>query len=403
MIKKLAALAATAALLLTVLSPVPVCAESGLEVKDSYAQAGFPYQLEFIIEAAGSVDITNIRLHYQLEKDSFAKITSEVKLDSMPDSSINASWTMDMTKTGGLPCGAVIKYWWTLEDAAGNTAETQVYEVRFDDERYQWKSLSKGNIDIYWYRGDEGFANEIMQAAQQGLLRLETDTGAFLEKPVRIYVYASSSDLRGAMIFPQEWTGGVAYVDYGVVAIGIEPGNLDWGKRAVIHELAHLVTHQMTYNPYNSIPVWLNEGLSMYAEGEMQASFEIYLRQTVLNDSLISVHSLSSPFSAISQKSYLSYAESLSIVQFLIDGYGHEKMTELLNVFKQGSEYDEALETVYGFDTDGLDALWSDYIEGVYKQPEQASVAPLALLYTAAVAGILAVGLIKSRYAWIKR
>ena len=33
-------------------------------------------------------------------------------------------------------------------------------------------------------------------------------------------------------------------------------------------------------------------------------------------------------------------------------------MFELLNTFKQGSGYDEALLKVYGFDMDGLDALW---------------------------------------------
>jgi hypothetical protein len=33
-------------------------------------------------------------------------------------------------------------------------------------------------------------------------------------------------------------------------------------------------------------------------------------------------------------------------------------MFELLNTFRQGSGYDEALERVYRFDMDGLDTLW---------------------------------------------
>ena len=129
-----------------------------------------------------------------------------------------------------------------------------------------------------------------------------------------------------------------------------------------MHELMHLVTHQVTHNPYNSLPVWLNEGLSVYAEGEMSDTFEYYLAQAVLNDSLISVRSLSSPFSSDSQISYQSYAQSRSLVEYLINSYGQDSMLTLLNTFRQGSTYDNALMQVYGFDMDGLNELWREYI-----------------------------------------
>ncbi|MCJ7769414.1 MAG: peptidase MA family metallohydrolase, partial [Dehalococcoidales bacterium] len=233
--------------------------------------------------------------------------------------------------------------------------------------------LKEGDITIYWYQGNDNFAHQLMAVAQEALIRLAVDTGAYLQRPVKLYIYASTQDLQGAMIFPQEWTGGVAYTTYGVVAIGINTNNLDWGKRTIVHEMTHLVTQQMTYNPYNSLPVWLNEGLSMYAEGEMEPLFENYLEQAVIKDELISVRSLASPFSAAVQLSYLSYAQSMSIVDFLIDNYGQERMLELLNTFKRGSSYDEALMMIYGFNMDGLNDLWQDYITAKYK-PEVAGV-----------------------------
>ena len=48
-------------------------------------------------------------------------------------------------------------------------------------------------------------------------------------------------------------------------------------------------------------------------------------------------------------------------------------MLYLLLIFKQGSSYDEALDIVYGFDMDGLDTLWRDYVTKQY-QPAVASV-----------------------------
>ncbi|MFQ5812743.1 MAG: peptidase MA family metallohydrolase, partial [Anaerolineae bacterium] len=40
--------------------------------------------------------------------------------------------------------------------------------------------------------------------------------------------------------------------------------------------------------------------------------------------------------------------------------YGKEKMSELLEVFKEGSLADDALMQVYGFDQDELDAQWRE-------------------------------------------
>jgi hypothetical protein len=42
----------------------------------------------------------------------------------------------------------------------------------------------------------------------------------------------------------------------------------------MVHELAHLVTYQMTFNPYGDIPTWFSEGISMYAEGALDEDFK---------------------------------------------------------------------------------------------------------------------------------
>jgi response regulator of citrate/malate metabolism len=70
------------------------------------------------------------------------------------------------------------------------------------------------------------------------------------------------------------------------------------------------------------------------------------------------VQTLASPFSAYSDLSYLSYAESYSIVDYLIRTFGKDKMFQLLDTFRQGSTYDGALQKVYGFDTAGLNTTW---------------------------------------------
>jgi hypothetical protein len=277
-------------------------------------------------------------------------------------------------RASSLPPGAKVQYRWRIEDAAGHELKTDWETVRFDDERYSWKSLTEDEITLYWYKGDQSFAQELLDTATDTLEKLTQSTGASLEKSVDIYIYASTSALQDALVYSQDWTGGVAFTEYGILAIGIETGNLAWGKRVTAHELTHLVTYQMTYNPYGDIPNWLNEGLSMYAEGELEMSFQILLNEAISKDSLISVQSLSSAFPSDANEARLSYAQSYSIVELLINEYGQEKMLNLLNVFKQGSTYDDALTTVYGFDTNGLDNAWR---LSLGLEPREASATPV--------------------------
>ena len=397
MIKKTSVLALIFCLLLVILSPGLVQAQSGLAILDSSAQAEFPSKLNFSLSAKSDVNITDIRLRYMVGRASFAQVTSEVYIDFVPSNFVEASWTWDMRKTGGLPPGSSLDYWWTVEDANGDRIETAPIRVQFDDIRYPWHSLTEGKITIYWYHGEKSFAQELMVTAQQALVRLAKDTGAQLEKPAKIYIYADARDLQGAMIYPREWTGGVAFTRYGIIAIGIAPENLHWGKRAIAHELTHLVIHQMTLNPYNELPTWLDEGLAMRTEGPLEPEYVAFLNKAITENRLISVRSLSSPFSAYAGEATLCYAQSYSLVDFLIDNYGQGKMLELLTTFREGSSYDGALEKVYSFDMDGLDNLWRDYVAAPVQPSKEAGVHPALIGSLAMVATGLIVGL-GSRY-----
>ncbi|HEY82863.1 MAG TPA: peptidase MA domain-containing protein [Dehalococcoidia bacterium] len=361
MIKKIGLLALILGLFLVVLGPASVQAEEGLAVRESSVEVDFPLKLTFNLKAQSHADITEIRLHYTVERESFAYVVSEVYLEFEPAPVVEVAWSWDMRKTGGLPPGSRLEYWWTLEDARGDRLETEPARVKVDDDRYSWRSLTEGKVTIHWYQGDESFARELMGVAQEALLRLAKSTGAELARPVNIYIYAGAQDLQGAMIFPQEWTGGVTFTRYSTIAIGIAPDEIDWGRRAMAHELTHLVIHQVVFNPYSDLPTWLDEGIAMYAEGPLEPAFAALLEKAIREGSLISVRSLASPFSALAEQSALAYAQSYSLVKFLIENYGQSQMLELLRTFREGSGYDQALLKVYGFDVDGLDSLWRSY------------------------------------------
>lgn len=354
---KLSLVALALLVLFGLIAPAPVLA-AGPRVLAISAEVTFPTMLSFKIRAQSEVNITDIRLEYRVDRSSFTDATAEGFVSFISSTSVQGGWDWDLRKTGGLPPGTVIHYWWVVTDAADNTVQTQARTVTFDDKRYEWRTLSEDKVVLHWYKGDDTFAGKLMTAAHDALDRMSRDTGASLAQTVNLYIYGSSQDLRGSMIFPQDWTGGVAYSSYNSIAIGINTNQLDWGTSAIAHELTHLLVYQMTANPYNELPTWLNEGLAMYAEGSLDPTYMTLLNGAISQDSLISVRSLVSPFSAYGSLSALAYAESYSLVEFLVDEYGQARMSELLDTFKGGSGYDEAFTKVYGFDMEELDSLW---------------------------------------------
>jgi hypothetical protein len=385
---------------------LPVSAASGITLSSS-VQSAFPNSLTFNVKAQSDANIVQLRIHYTVDHQNAADVTSEGWAVFTPATSVTTQWFWDMRRSS-LPPGAKVNYWWTAIDAAGKTAQTSPATISFDDTRFKWQSITTAPVTIEWYNGNAAFANALMTAAQDGLKRIENDTGANPVGNVVIYIYASASDLQSAQLFAQQWEGGVTFSGYDTIAIGVSTNQLSYGQRAVPHELTHWVVGQITFNNYGAgLPTWLDEGLATYGESTtLNPDYQTALNNAIKNNQLLSVRTLSSPFSADPQTAYISYGESNSIATLMIKTYGKDKMNQLLEVFHQGSTYDAALQQVYGFDQDGLDKVWRQSI-GVTPivtataptTHKEISLALVGILAGLAVVILLVLGLLAKRWS----
>lgn len=359
--KGLLGLTATAVLAVSLIfSSGASVAQGELEITGTAVTSDFPSTITFSLQASSASEIIDIRLHYLVERDSYARVISEIKPSFVPATKASASWTWDLRQSGGMPPGSAVEYWWTVRDADGAVVSSLPATFIFADGRFSWQQTTRGNLTVYWYGRSESGAQILLESALDGLAELENETGAHLRQPVQIYVYADTAAMLGAMMFPQEWTGAATYTDQATIVFGLTD-NWSWNAKTIVHELAHMVSYQLTRGPYGVMPNWLSEGFSMYAEGEP----DIYLTSALvsaLNDgTTLTVRSICVPFSADPGRSYLSYAQSYSLVEYLAGTYGQEKLLSLFTVFARGADYDGALLEVYGFDMDGLYARWLPY------------------------------------------
>jgi Peptidase MA superfamily len=355
-------LALTLSLLLITLTftgPQSVSAAPEAEITNNLPTLNFPDSITFQATFDGNVPITTVVLEYGTNQLTCGTVIAKAFPQFTPGKTVNAEWTWEMKQSGSLPPGATIWWRWRYTDESGQENISEQKSLTWLDSAHAWQTITSGPINLRWYGSDQAFAQDLLNAAMTGIQRLQNDAGLPPpEKAVDLYIYANTTDMQAAILYEPSWTGGMAFPEYNIVIIGIAPSEIDWGRRTIAHELPHVLVGHVTFSCLGDVPTWLNEGLAVYSEGELEPFSAIQLNDAIRNNELLSVRSLSGGFSEVPSQAYLSYSESYSIVKFLIETYGQDKMNSLLITLRDGTTIDEALMKGYGFDVDGLENAW---------------------------------------------
>jgi len=335
----------------------------------------FPNTITFRAKITGDANITSVVLEYGSEQLTCGDVVAKAFPEFTPGKSVDVQWTWDMRQSGSLPPGATIWWQWRYTDENGKETVSDQQTAAWLDSEHNWKTVKKDKLNLHWYSGDQNFAQELLDAAQGGLDFNRTKSGLVAEAPIDLYIFANTNDLKDAILYEPSWTGGQAFPDHDIVILGISQNDLDWGKDAIVHELTHVLVGHLTFSCLGAVPTWLNEGLAVYSEGELDLASQTQLDDAIKSDTLLTVRSLSAGFSEVSDKAYLSYSQSFSIVKFLVETYGQEKMTELLTALRDGATVDDALTQTYGFNIEGLEDEWR---QAIGAPPQTSSAQPTA-------------------------
>ncbi len=343
---------------LSPLTVFPAHAAPIADVTQNKAVLNFPETATFQITISDDVEIKSIVLEYGNDQQTCGEVIAKAFPQFTPGKTVNTEWAWDMRQSGSLPPGAQLWWRWRVTDASGNETVTDTQNVTWLDNIHHWQTVSNGQLNLHFYRIDKAFAQEMLNAGQEGMDRNQKDAGLTTDSPVNIYVYPNYDDLKDAILYEPSWVGGQAYPEENIVILGTSGSDAQWDKDTVIHELTHVLVGHFTFSCLGGVPQWLNEGLAVYSEGPLDSQFQEPLNQAVKENNLLSVRSISGNFSEVSNKADLSYAESYSIVNYLIETYGQSKMTVLLAAFRDGATTDQALMQTYGFNINGLEDQW---------------------------------------------
>ncbi len=328
----------------------------GIEVKSQTAQNRFPDGVQFAVFATSSAEITSIRLRYRILPDG-ATVFGKPQCNT--GTSVNCSLSVGSSAAAFLVPGVDIIYSWQLEDAAGNKLETQEAKYTYQDDRFHWDSFSEGNVTVFFYSGSDQTNRSLLQAARETLDRMGSVLNAKVEFPVKVWIYATANDMRPAILSnrriapnPNNPTtlGEVVYSDTALVSRDSLPLDI------VRHEVTHIITRQATKGNLGDTPAWVDEGTSVYAQKQLLPDELSALDIAIKRNRPLSIFSLSSNTLTQTDTS-LFYAQSWSMVKYLIDTYGPQKYAQFIAAFKDNTT-DGALKKVYGFDQNGFENAW---------------------------------------------
>ena len=336
-------------------------AQAGVELEDVKADVEFGQQITFTATIRASTPIQSASILISDESQGLSRIEPlTVQADGRTE------FRMDTKQTILSPFTNVTwSYQFTLSD--GSTVQSDSFSVRYEDDRFNWKSLESGTLRVSWYGGDENFGQAALNAVQSGLQSTSRLMALDLASPIDVYIYANTDDLRGTLFSGgEQWVAGHANPALGVVMVVVEPGadqSITMEQR-IPHELMHVMMYRSVGVGYNNIPAWLREGTATLAEVFPNADYDRVLANAAAGNRLIPLKDLCASFPADAGTAFLAYAEARSFTNYLHDTYGSTGLLNLAATYADGVDCERGTERAFTVSLSNLEMQWRSSVLG---------------------------------------
>jgi len=335
-------------------APAAWAADNGFVVVQNGAQNDFPNDVVFSLQAQSPDQVAQARLLYRLSDDP---VTYSDLVPVSPAVHVSTRFTLDLQQRY-LPPGVIVHYQWLLDGQSGAKYATPWADVALTDSRFAWQTLTNGPLTLHWYDGDRAFATTVLGDALKSYLQAARTANAQTVPHSDIFLYASDTDLRGALAQgTNEWVGGQTFPQYHVIVLLGPSAQVDQVDRDVSHEVTHLAVDGATAE-LAPLPTWLDEGMAMVAEGETDPSYVSALTDAAKSDQLLSLQSISGNFPEDPNQALVAYAESESLVRYFTRVYGQNRLAQLVDAYRHGQTADQAFTNSAGVSASQFEAAW---------------------------------------------
>lgn len=374
-------------------SPQP---EQSIRVLSVSHRVQFPDEVVLKLESEADSDITQVILYYRFAR---RPVVAYGYPDFTPAPRVTADFRI---KTGGasyVPSGVDIAYYYVIRDAAGHEIQSERFHLEYRDPRYQWREVRVGELVVLYHDRSEDAVRRVAADVYAQVASVKDLLGVEAARPVKAVILNDALESRRTFPLVSEAAtrghifGGFAFGDYDLfVLVGL------W-RDGMVHEMTHLLMGQALDSPLAKVPAWLNEGLAMYFEPGSHGG-DARLEGAARAGRLPPLRSMGSVPGRPADVS-LFYAKARSVVGYMMDAYGKDRMAALLRALGAGARVDQAVHDLYRVTLDDLDRDWKAHLLG--EAPPKEREARVSASTVAIIVGSVATALAAALLLRLKR
>lgn len=266
---------------------------------------------------------------------------------------------------GRLVTGVEFHYQWRFTDTEGTNHFTPWRRVLTIDPNRPWRVESEPDIRVFWYDPEPEFGPRALADSVSAIELVEDTLGLDFKRQLKVVIYPTFDELYEALgIVNESRVKGVWRAGYELIMLQSDPDD-ETLAGVLTHEFAHAVLDQNLRNPWRDLPTWVHEGVATWvqAKADDDLPFDRLLAAAHREGRLRSLRGLQGYLPIDREGASLVYAQSYSMVKYLVNRYGIEDLRSMLQALSEGSTEDEALMAAYGFDVLTLESRWRQYLD----------------------------------------
>lgn len=240
--------------------------------------------------------------------------------------------------------------------------------VQYKD--FDWRYIQSEHFDVYYYTSQNyDLATFTAMSLEASLQQLSEDFGHQIADRIEIIIYDSHNDFSEtnvvALPTSAENIGGATDPFKNRITMPFD-GDYEKFRTVLQHELVHAVINDMFYGGgvqsrlsgnALQIPLWFNEGLAEYSASGYDTETGLYIRDGIVNDYLPPIPRLGG---------FLAYRGGQSVWNFIVEEYGRNKITEIMQTLKSQRNIDATFRRTLGLSIEEFSEEWQDYYEKIY-------------------------------------
>ncbi|HKL12521.1 MAG TPA: hypothetical protein VJ907_02840 [Halanaerobiales bacterium] len=230
---------------------------------------------------------------------------------------------------------------------------TALLTLAIQAEQGQEYSKEMQHFTYTYYQKDEPI-NEINNRLEKYYNKILNKYNVKLNRQVKITIYPDVNSFHKGAKVTNKSPGivGKAISSYKIAFVSpLNPGkvhNYESILKIAVHEFVHISTNKINRN----IPIWLNEGISLYEAEQVNPN---HIKQIIRAEKVPTIKDLESNF-----YENFGYTVSGTIVEYIVDMYSYDKLIRLI---KSPSNY----KGIFGLSKEAFFSNWKGYLYKNYE------------------------------------